>query len=155
MIFTAMQAVFVDSKILIYSQDASDPHRRARAKEWVDQLWRTRLGRISYQVLREVYVNLTRKIPNPVPQAKARTLVRLFLAWNPRPEDNEFFEIAWDIENRFQLSWWDSMIAASARLSRCDFLLTEDLQDGLRLDDLTVLNPFSTSWEAFIQKANK
>jgi hypothetical protein len=54
-----MQAVFVDSNILIYSQDATDPRRRAQARGWLDQLWRTRFGRISYQVLREVYLSLT------------------------------------------------------------------------------------------------
>ena len=142
-----MRAVFVDSNILIYSQDATDSRKRAQAKDWLEQLWRTRSGRISYQVLREVYVNLTRKVSNPLPVARTRTLVRLFFAWNPRPEDSEFFEVAWDIETRFQLSWWDSMIVAAAHLSQCQFLLTEDLQDGMHLNNLTVIDPFSTSWE--------
>jgi predicted nucleic acid-binding protein len=147
-----MQAVFVDSNILVYSQDATDPHRQGQAKDWLDQLWRTRFGRISYQVLREAYVSLTRKVSNPVSSAKARAFIRLFFVWNPRPEDSEFFELAWGIETRFQLSWWDSMIVAAAHLSRCQFLLTEDLQNGMHLNDLTVIDPFSSSWETFAQE---
>jgi predicted nucleic acid-binding protein len=144
-----MRTVFVDSNILIYSQDATDSQKQSQARDWLEVLWRTRTGRISFQVLREVYVNVTRKVPRPLPAARAQTLVRLFLVWNPRPEDAEFFEVAWNIEARFKLSWRDSMILAAAHLSECRFLLTEDLQDRMELNNVTVINPFFTSVEAF------
>ena len=147
-----MHAVFVDSNILIYSQDATDSHKQAQAKDWLEHLWQTRSGRISYQVLREVYLNLTRKVPHPLPAPRVRALVRLFLPWNPRPENGEFFEVAWDIETRFQLSWWDSMIVAAAHLSECRFLLTEDLQNRMQFNDLTIIDPFSISWEALVEE---
>jgi predicted nucleic acid-binding protein len=147
-----MHAVFVDSNILIYSQDATDSHKQARAQDWLEHLWQNRSGRISYQVLREVYLNLTRKVPNPLPAPRVRALVRLFFPWNPRPQDSEFFEVAWDVETRFQLSWWDSMIVAAAHLSECRFLLTEDLQNRMQLNDLTVIDPFSISWEALFKE---
>jgi len=147
-----MHAVFVDSNILIYSQDATDSHKQARAKDWLEHLWQTRTGRISYQVLREVYLNLTRKVSNPLPVSRVRALVRLFFPWNPRPEDGEFFEVAWEIETRFQLSWWDSMIVAAANLNECRFLLTEDLQNRMQLNDLTVIDPFSITWEALVDE---
>ena len=92
-------------------------------------------------------------MPRPLPAARAQTLVRLFLVWNPRPEDAEFFEVAWDIEARFKLSWWDSMILAAAHLSECRFLLTEDLQDRIELNNVTVINPFFTSVEAFSRES--
>lgn len=142
-----METVFVDSNVLIYSQDTSEPLKQRQARAWLENLWRTRSGRISFQVLREVYVNLTRHVTNPVSVVPARNLVRLFLQWNPRPEDPEFFETAWEIESRFHLSWWDSMIVAAAQLIECRYLLTEDLQEGARLDNLVVISPFSISWE--------
>jgi predicted nucleic acid-binding protein len=148
-----MRTVFVDSNILIYSQDATNSQKQSQARDWLEVLWRTRTGRISFQVLREVYVNVTRKVPRPLPAARAQTLVRLFLVWNPRPEDAEFFEVAWDIEARFKLSWWDSMILAAAHLSECRFLLTEDLQDRMELNNVTVINPFFTSVEAFSRES--
>jgi predicted nucleic acid-binding protein len=146
-----MNVVFVDSNVLIYSQDATDPQKQTRARDWLAHLWRTRSGRISFQVLREVYVNLTRHVARPVPVSRARDLVRQFLEWNPRPEDRELFELAWKVESRFQLSWWDSMIVAAAQLSHCRYLLSEDLGQGTRVNDLRVISPFSTSWESLEQ----
>jgi predicted nucleic acid-binding protein len=150
-----MHTVFVDSNILIYSQDATDPRKQKQAFDWLEYLWRARTGKISFQVLREVYVNLTRKVALPVPAERAQNLVRQFMVWNPRPEDAGFFEVAWDIEAKFKLSWWDSMIVAAAQVSECRFLLSEDLQDGMSLSQLTVVNPFSISWEQFAQRGSK
>ena len=142
-----MDAVFVDSNILICSQDTSEPLKQRQAHSWLEHLWRTRTGRVSFQVLREVYINLACHLPNPLPVASARSLVRLFLEWNPRPESPEFFETAWKIESKYQLSWWDSMIVGAAHLMECRYLLTGDLQEGAQLNELIVINPFSTSWE--------
>jgi predicted nucleic acid-binding protein len=52
---------------------------------------------------------------------------------------------AWDNQDRFQLSFWDAMIVASAQHAGCQVLLTEDLHDGLDLDGLRVVNPFRRS----------
>jgi predicted nucleic acid-binding protein len=149
-----MSVVFVDSNVLIYSQDATDLQKQTQARDWLEHLWRARTGRISFQVLREAYVNLTRHVSSPLPVARARDLVRLFLEWNPRPENPEFFEIAWKVETRFQLSWWDSMIIAAAQLSECRYLLSEDLQEGTDLSDLRIINPFSTSWQSLEQASD-
>jgi predicted nucleic acid-binding protein len=148
-----MHTVFVDSNILIYSLDATDSQKQTEALNWLEHLWRTRTGRISFQALREVYVNVTCKVPMPLSSVRAQALVRLFLVWNPRPEGAEFFEVAWDIESRFKLSCWDSMIVAAAHRSECRFLLSEDLQEGTSLNKLTVINPFSISPETFIQES--
>lgn len=43
---------------------------------------------------------------------------------------------------RFSLSWWDALIVAAAQTCRCDFLLSEDLQDGQNLDGTRVIDPF-------------
>lgn len=147
-----MDTVFVDSNILIYSQDATDLRKQTKALEWLEYLWRTRTGRISFQVLRELYVNVTRKVATPLSRTRAQTLIRLFLVWDPRPEDAEFFEVAWDIESKFKLSWWDSMIVAAAQLSESRFLLTEDFQERIKLNKVTVINPFETSAETFARE---
>jgi predicted nucleic acid-binding protein len=40
------------------------------------------------------------------------------------------------------LSLWDALIAQAAVAANCSLLLTEDLQDGLRVGDLIIKNPF-------------
>src|SRR6266704_2926587 len=49
---------------------------------------------------------------------------------------------SWKIQDRYQLSFWDSLIVAAAKSASCRFLLTEDLQPGQDFDGLLVVNPF-------------
>lgn len=67
----------------------------------------------------------------------------MYLAWHPREIDEEVFLRARDIEQRFQLSWWDSLVVAAAQLQDCNILLTEDLRDGVMLGTVTVRSPFT------------
>ena len=39
-------------------------------------------------------------------------------------------------------NFYDALIVASALVARCDTLLTEDLQNGRRVNGLTIVNPF-------------
>lgn len=43
---------------------------------------------------------------------------------------------------RFGFSFWDALIVAAAHVARCDVLLSEDLQDGMDLDGVRVVDPF-------------
>jgi predicted nucleic acid-binding protein len=49
---------------------------------------------------------------------------------------------AWEIQDSNGFCWWDCMLLASALLARCSIFLSEDLQHGRTVDDMTVLNPF-------------
>jgi predicted nucleic acid-binding protein len=53
--------VFVDSNVLVYERDSSEPDKQPLAEAWVRRLWEERTGRISFQVLQEFYVNVTTK----------------------------------------------------------------------------------------------
>jgi hypothetical protein len=41
---------FVDTNVLVHSRDANEPEKRRRSSDWLDLLWRQRLGRVSFQV---------------------------------------------------------------------------------------------------------
>ena len=44
---------------------------------------------------------------------------------------------------RYQLSHWDSLVIAASLEANCDVLYSEDMHDGLVIDDrLTIKNPF-------------
>ena len=135
--------VFVDSNVLIYARDDGMPSKQARAVEWLAHLWREGLGRTSTQVLSEFYVNVTGKIANRVTPDEAWQEVNTFFAWRPQPIDPALLARAREIERRWRLSWWDSLIVAAAQLQGCSILLTEDLQNGAVFDGLTVRSPFT------------
>ena len=133
---------FVDTDVLVYARDTSEPDKHSRAAAWMEHLWRTQSGRTSVQVLNEYYVTVTRKLSPGLDPTIARDDVRDLGAWRPIATDRATIEMAWDLEDRFSLSWRDSLIVASAIELGCDRLLTEDLQDGQEFNRLVVTNPF-------------
>jgi predicted nucleic acid-binding protein len=134
---------FVDANVLIYARDPGEPLKQQRVKEWLYYLWREGVGRTSMQVLSEFYVNVTRKLAAPIASEDAWQEVRSFFAWEPHAIDAVLFERAREIEQRWRLSWWDSMVVAAAQLQGCALLLTEDLQDGAVYGGVTVRSPFT------------
>jgi len=134
--------IFVDTNILVYALDAAAGEKQVRAREWMTLAWRTGRGRVSIQVLQELYVTLTRKLRPGLTPPEARGEVRALLPWQPISVDSSVLESAWNLQDRFALSWWDALIVGAAQAMRCRYLLTEDLQDGQDLDGLLVVNPF-------------
>lgn len=135
--------IFVDTNVLVYAKDRKDPVKRLRATEWLDMLWDTGSGRVSFQVLNELYATVTKVGGLGLPPDGARAFVRAYLAWHPITEDAALLEQGWAIQDRYRFSWWDSLIVAAAHVAGCRYLLTEDLQHEQRLlGGLVVLNPF-------------
>lgn len=136
--------VFVDTNVLVYRYDMAEPAKRARALNWVTSLWESRTGRLSYQVLQELYEVLTRKLRTAVPASEAQHIVRNLATWNPVAPDLATLERAWLVQTRLSVSWWDALIIAAAQTCECQVLLTEDLQHGQAIGPLRIINPFET-----------
>jgi len=134
---------FVDSNVLVYARDTRDRAKQARAADWLAMLWRARTGRIGIQVLSEYYVTVTRKLRPGLSADEAWDDVRLLMSWRPQPLDEQLLEHGRDIERRFRLSWWDSLVVAAAQLQDCSTLLSEGFQNGMEFDTVVVSNPFA------------
>ena len=132
--------VFVDTNVFIYAFDTADPKKQQAAERWRAELWQSRRGRISFQVLQEFYVNVAHKWP--AAREEARTEVRNLMTWHPVTMDAALFLRSWKIQDRYKLSFWDAAIVAAAKASSCGYLLTEDLQADQDLDGVVVINPF-------------
>lgn len=136
--------VFVDTNILVYAHDVDAGDKRAKAYETLRELWDSRRGALSTQVLQEFYVNVTRKIDHPIDPALARDIVKRYGAWQLVCADLDLVLQAADLEQRAKLSFWDAMIVAAAQRSGAQTLLTEDFSNGQRFDSVTVQNPFES-----------
>lgn len=142
------EPVFVDSNVLVYAMDEADLSKQKAARNWRNALWESRRGRISFQVLSEFYVNALRIRPNATEQT--RDEIRDLLAWRPVVMDDLILELGWTIQDRYRLSYWDSLIVAASKASACRYLLTEDLQAGQDFDGVEAVNPFLTVPEKLI-----
>ncbi|HEY3826607.1 MAG TPA: hypothetical protein VGL82_18725 [Bryobacteraceae bacterium] len=86
-------SIFVDTNVLLYSFDSRHTAKRAQARNWLDYLWRTGAGRLSWQVLHEFYTNAVRKLG--VPALEAREAVTAFSKWRPGGMNISVIERGW------------------------------------------------------------
>jgi predicted nucleic acid-binding protein len=133
---------FVDTNVLVYAYDSAAGDKRRAARSVLSELWRTGDGLISTQVLQELYVTLTRKVPRPLNSALAGEIVADMLTWDVVVNDGDSILRAIDIERRERLSFWDALIVASAERGGAGVLLSEDLPHGRVLAGVRVRNPF-------------
>ena len=134
---------FLDSNIFIYAYDDRDPHKQSIAIELIRSVGFSGEGAISYQVMQEFF-NLTLvKSSQKMSPADAQKVLAIYF----RP----FFTIspslillseAIRIQERYRLSWYDSLIVAAAQQANCDTLYSEDLQHAQQFGAVTVRNPF-------------
>lgn len=133
---------FVDTNVLIYAHDRDAGVKHDKAKRILTDLWNQKNGCLSVQVLQEFFVNVTKKIPQPLPTAVAREVIRTYLPWVKTVADGEMVIRASEIADAWQTSFWDGMIIAAAERSGASELLTEDLQSGQHIAGLILTNPF-------------
>jgi predicted nucleic acid-binding protein len=136
--------IFVDTNILIYAHDLDAGHKNIISIDIMRDLWENRIGIISTQVLQEFYVNVTRKIENPLPKSQARGIIESYLAWPVELNDSRTVLAASEIEERHMLSFWDALIVASARNAKAEKIFTEDLNHGQEIEGILIENPFAS-----------
>ncbi len=133
---------FVDTNILVYAHDADAGEKHASAAKAVAELWVSRNGILSAQVLQELYITLTRKVASPVTRNLARRLIRNYLTWELVLNDGAIILHASEIEENYRLSFWDGLIVAAAYSKNAAIILTEDLNDGQNIEGIRIQNPF-------------
>ena len=135
--------VFVDTNVFVYLHDDSEPDKKLRADAWMTCLVAQRSGRLSFQILQEIYAVLTYKVRPALATRDVQAIIRDLTAWRPVSIDFAILERAWSVQERYALSWWDALIVAAAQTCECSVLLTEDLQHGQMLGAVRVINPFA------------
>jgi hypothetical protein len=73
---------FVDADVLVYAHDVTAGYKHNRARSPVEELWETREGCLSVQVLQEFFVTTTRKIPKPLDAPAAAQIIGDLAHWH-------------------------------------------------------------------------
>lgn len=133
---------FVDTNVLVYAYDSSNAQKQQQAKALLRQLWQEQTGCISIQVLQEFYVTITRKLVNPLAPTEAAQIISDLSLWRIHQPQVEDILSAVQIQQRHQLSFWDSMIVRSANQLGCKVIWTEDLNSGQMMEGCEIQTPF-------------
>jgi predicted nucleic acid-binding protein len=133
-------SVTVDSNVLVYALDQAASEKHLIAQDLMLRAFDADVI-LTAQALAEFINVVRRKHPPAYPEALAQV-----------GEWSITFRIvettAADVLNaarlaeRHRLQFWDSLIWQVARRGGAEWFLSEDLQDGLSIDGITVLNPF-------------
>jgi predicted nucleic acid-binding protein len=135
---------FIDTNIIIYAFDSSQPARQARSRALIQDGLLTGLGVISTQVVQEFLNVATRKFAAPLRIEDAVLYLRQVL--NPLCRvypDLSLYERCLELQAETGYSFYDSLILAAALHAGCDILYSEDLQAGRTNHGLTIVNPLS------------
>jgi predicted nucleic acid-binding protein len=136
---------FVDTNVLVYAHDDSAGSKRDQARTLVEQLWGSRDGCLSVQVLQEFLVTVTRKITKQVDAETAKAIVADLSRWYLHVPAADDVLAAIGIHQRTGISFWDAMIVQSAAEIGCTVLYSEDLNAGTEYSGVRVENPFQPS----------
>ena len=134
---------FIDTNVLVYAFDSTDPARHAAAAELLSRLMDEDRLRLSVQVLQELYVTMTRKARPPWTPDRALAALDDLAAWPVVPNDVPLLREAVLLSRDAALSFRDALIVTAAARSGAATLYTEDLNDGQVLRGVRVVNPFS------------
>lgn len=134
---------FVDTNVLLYTVDASEPEKRRRAVDVLEE--RADDLVVSAQVLSEFYAVATRRLRQPVTETEAAAYIDDLERLPIVSMDLRLVRAAIRLSREAQLSYWDGLILAAAREGGCDVLLTEDLSHGSTIGGVRIENPFLTT----------
>ena len=132
---------FVDTNIWLYAFIASqDLSRSEIAKDLIQQGGIV----ISPQIINEVCVNLLKKAQ--VGESSILLLINSFYRkYRVEAIDKDLLLNSSELREKWQFSFWDSLIVSSALRSGAEVLYAEDMSDGLVVDNqLTITNPFAS-----------
>ena len=135
---------FIDTNILVYSFDFESFEKKKIGDDIIKSAITENKGCISYQVIQEFLNVSTKKFEVPLSLSDCKKYLDNVLA--PLCEiftSVELYHRALDVMERWQYSFYDSLIIAAALQSDSKILYSEDLQHNQKIQSIKIVNPFA------------
>ncbi len=142
-----MCKVFIDSNIWIYTliDSEAEKEKRVSAINYLEMLRSDSDIFISTQVLNEFHWILKRKYKIEEGLIKEKVDNGILKIVQVLPQRLTDYQRAYKVRNSIGISFWDSLIVASALENNCNVLYSEDMQHNQIIEDqLKIINPFKT-----------
>ena len=135
--------ILLDSNVLVYAYDRSEPKKQAQAAALLDQLQVTGAGILSTQVLAEFFVAVTRKISQPLSIEQAYNSLSNYVAsWEVIGLNTlNVLESARGVRDH-SFSYYDAQIWAVARMNQIEIVFSEDFNPSW-IEGVQFVNPFA------------
>ena len=132
---------FIDTNVLIYAEASDAPDKRRAALALLKQLFESTTGVLSTQVLQE-YCNVALKRLR-LPAAHIRAQLDLYEQFEVVQVTPAVIRAGLDLHQTRSVGFYDALIVASAQLSGCNVLFSEDMNTGETMAGVVIVNPFA------------
>ena len=127
--------------MLVYAHDATAGRKREIARGKILELWNTGAAVVSTQVLQELFVSLTQKIPMPIERRKARTILEDLCAWEVIVNDEQAVLASIDLQAKHRLSFGIPSFLR-LRVEVEPLYCIRRSPNGLQVEGVAIVNPF-------------
>ncbi|VVB90629.1 PIN domain protein [uncultured archaeon] len=139
------ELALIDSNLLSYVFDESEPEKRKVCSELVADCWKNkRKLAVSVQNLSEFYVVVTKKISKPIPAKVAGDFIELiidFQGWHVITCNAQTIKSAIAISTKYGIHYWDALLAATMRENNVFSIYTENDKDFKKISWIKLINP--------------
>ena len=130
--------IFIDSNVWLYLFLHEDNKKFIITEKYLQNKNINSTFVITYQVINEISNILLR---NNFSETEIREIIDyLFKICIIQDSTKEILLTASSVRKNYSFSFWDSIIVGSALFSECDTLVSEDMQNGLIIDNKLLIN---------------
>jgi predicted nucleic acid-binding protein len=127
---------FIDTNVFVYFQQSDDLTKHQISEDTLNFFDCV----VSTQVLNEVCNLLTKKFPTPLPDI-LQFLQDIVVTSELVVVSGGLIIKALRLSEQYCISYYDALMIAAALESNCKYLISEDMQDGLIIENkLTIIN---------------
>ena len=135
----------IDSNILVYSYDASEPKKQNICSALIKKCWTQEESyAIALQNLSEFYVVVTKKIENPIPKDIAKKIINDIIEfdnWQVLGLNEKSLITAIELSTKYNIHYWDALLCATMKQNRINNIYTENIKDFGKIPWITAVNP--------------
>lgn len=131
---------FLDTNFLVYCFSNSEPEKRQKCLDLLEQSKGEAKFVLSTQVLNEFSAVMIGKFKQD--PLLVKTILDDLALFEVIPVDVNLIKDAIDIHILHRISYWDSLIISGAKSARCHTIITEDLNHGGTIAGIQIKNPF-------------
>jgi predicted nucleic acid-binding protein len=139
------ELVLVDTNILVYSYDASEPEKQKVCCSLIKKCWMREVSyAVALQNLSEFYVIVTQKIEKPLSAEIAKKIVKDiidFSNWQVVGFNDAAVITAIDLCMKYDVHYWDALLCATMKQSGITSIYTVNVKDFEKVPWITAVNP--------------
>lgn len=138
-----MKKILIDTNVLVYAYDRSEPEKQHRALKVLDHLAHTGNGVLAMQVLVEFCAVALHKLTEVLTPEQVEERVERYAKIFPLlPTTLPVVQEGLRGLRMYSLSFWDAQIWAVARMYGIPIILSEDFNPGATIEEVHFENPF-------------